>query len=69
MFSCWSNASTYDDFPKSSDFAGMRYEKSNLFYDGWLSCNVSDNVGVCPFHYNHWSCDGMRGGGRDWGIR
>jgi hypothetical protein len=19
----------------------------------------------CPFHYNHWSCDGMRGGGRD----
>ena len=21
--------------------------------------------GVCPFHYNHWSCDGMKGGGRD----
>lgn len=21
--------------------------------------------GVCPFHYNHWSCDGMSGGGRD----
>jgi hypothetical protein len=21
---------------------------------------------VCPFHYNHWSCDGMKGGGRDW---
>ena len=22
-------------------------------------------AGVCPFHYNHWSCDGMKGGGRD----
>lgn len=20
---------------------------------------------MCPFHYNHWSCDGMKGGGRD----
>ena len=25
----------------------------------------ADMGGVCPFHYNHWSCDGMRGGGRD----
>jgi hypothetical protein len=24
----------------------------------------ADIGGVCPFHYNHWSCDGMRGGGR-----
>jgi hypothetical protein len=46
MFSCWSNASSYDDFSKSSDFAG-----------------------ICPFHYNHWSCDGMRGGGRDNGCK
>ena len=22
---------------------------------------------ICPFHYNHWSCDGMRNGGRDYG--
>lgn len=44
MLKCWSSASTYDDFPKSADLAG-----------------------VCPFHYNHWSCDGGRGGGRDWG--
>ena len=44
MFACWSSASSYDNFPKSGDFAGK-----------------------CPFHYNHWSCDGMRNGGRDWG--
>jgi hypothetical protein len=42
MLGCWSDASSYDDFPKSADMGG-----------------------VCPFHYNHWSCDGMRGGGRD----
>ncbi len=42
MLGCWSQASSYDDFPKSADMGG-----------------------VCPFHYNHWSCDGMRGGGRD----
>ena len=40
----------------------------------WSSATAYDNFyksadmgGVCPFHYNHWSCDGMRGGGRDWG--
>ncbi len=43
MMSCWSSASGYDNFPKSSDFGS-----------------------VCPFHYNHWSCDGMRNGGRDY---
>jgi len=42
MFKCWSSASSYDNFPKSADFAS-----------------------VCPFHYNHWSCDGMKNGGRD----
>ena len=42
LFSCWSTASAYDDFPKSADLASR-----------------------CPFHYNHWSCDGLRGGGRD----
>lgn len=26
----------------------------------------ADLAGTCPFHYNHWSCDGMKGGGRDW---
>ena len=39
MFACWSFLSSYDMFPKSSDFAGK-----------------------CPFHYNHWSCDGLRFG-------
>lgn len=24
---------------------------------------------MCPFHYNHWSCDGMKGGGRDFTKR
>lgn len=40
----------------------------------WSSATAYDNfyksgdlAGVCPFHYNHWSCDGMKGGGRDWG--
>ena len=46
MCSCWSDASSFDNFMKSSDFAG-----------------------VCPFHYNHWSCDGGRNGGRDSGTR
>lgn len=44
FFQCWSSATSFDNFPKSSDFAGK-----------------------CPFHYNHWSCDGMRSGGRDSG--
>lgn len=42
MLRCWSEATSFDGFTKSADFAG-----------------------VCPFHYNHWSCDGGRGGGRD----
>ena len=46
MFECWSEASSFDNFQKSADFAG-----------------------VCPFHYNHWSCDGGRNGGRDAGVR
>eukprot|EP01038_Epipyxis_sp_PR26KG_P008885 gene8885-11984_t len=25
----------------------------------------ADLASICPFHYNHWSCDGMRNGGRD----
>jgi len=40
----------------------------------WSSLSAYDNfpksadfAGVCPFHYNHWSCDGMRNGGRDYG--
>jgi hypothetical protein len=39
MLSCWSSASSFDNFPKSADFAS-----------------------VCPFHYNHWSCDGGKAG-------
>ena len=46
MFECWSEASSFDNFQKSADFAG-----------------------VCPFNYNHWSCDGGRNGGRDSGVR
>lgn len=40
----------------------------------WSSMSAYDNFpksadmgGICPFHYNHWSCDGMRNGGRDYG--
>jgi len=39
----------------------------------WSSASGYDNFpksadfgSVCPFHYNHWSCDGMRNGGRDY---
>jgi hypothetical protein len=38
----------------------------------WSSATSFDNfpksadlASMCPFHYNHWSCDGMKGGGRD----
>ena len=41
----------------------------------WSSFSANDNfpksadfAGVCPFHYNHWSCDGGKGGGRDLGA-
>jgi hypothetical protein len=30
-----------------------------------VRCISHNQGGVCPFHYNHWSCDGMKGGGRD----
>jgi len=46
MFACWSSASSFDNFPKSADFAS-----------------------VCPFHYNHWSCEGGKNGGRDHASR
>jgi hypothetical protein len=42
MIRCWSTATSFDNFPKSMDFAG-----------------------TCPFHYNHWSCDGGKGAGRN----
>ena len=32
-------------------------------YDDFMKS--ADMAGACPFHYNHWSCDGGRGGGRD----
>lgn len=28
----------------------------------------ADLASKCPFHYNHWSCDGGKGGGRDHGT-
>ena len=40
----------------------------------WSTASAYDNFPksadlgrICPFHYNHWSCDGMRNGGRDYG--
>ena len=27
----------------------------------------ADMASVCPYHYNHWSCTGLRGGGGNWG--
>ena len=52
------------------------YETKNIatMFKCWSSASAYDNFpksadfgGVCPFHYNHWSCDGMRNGGRDAG--
>jgi hypothetical protein len=44
------------------------------FMGCWSSASAYDNfpksadlANICPFHYNHWSCDGMRNGGRDYG--
>lgn len=36
---------------------------SAMSYDNFPKS--ADLAGVCPFHYNHWSCDGMKNGGRD----
>lgn len=40
----------------------------------WSNASTYDDFGksadmgsVCPYHYNHWSCSGMRGGGGSWG--
>jgi hypothetical protein len=42
----------------------------------WSSASAFDNfpksadfAGVCPFHYNHWSCEGGKNGGRDHASR
>jgi hypothetical protein len=42
------------------------------FFSCWSKGSSYDNfaksadmASICPFHYNHWSCDGMKGGGRD----
>ena len=42
----------------------------------WSSASAFDNfpksadfAGVCPFHYNHWSCEGGKNGGRDQASR
>ena len=50
------------------------YESRNILnmFQCWSSASAYDDfpksadfASKCPFHYNHWSCDGMRGGGRD----
>lgn len=40
----------------------------------WSNASTYDDFGksadmasVCPYHYNHWSCTGLRGGGGNWG--
>jgi len=54
----------YDAFLKKDTSEIMRCWSSASAYDGFPKS--ADFGGVCPFHYNHWSCDGMRNGGRDY---
>ena len=53
-----------DAFAKKDASEIMRCWSSASAYDGFPKS--ADFGGVCPFHYNHWSCDGMRNGGRDY---
>ena len=58
------------DFHLTSPYLSKVHIPSPLFFSLIFS-PISSSVllilqgGVCPFHYNHWSCDGMKGGGRD----
>eukprot|EP00605_Chrysophyceae_sp_TOSAG23-4_P000234 GSChrysophyteH1.ASY1.ANO1.271.1 assembled CDS len=56
-----------DAFSRNGENVGaeiMRCWSSASSYDNFPKS--ADFGSVCPFHYNHWSCDGMRNGGRDW---
>jgi hypothetical protein len=53
---------------------GMEKKSVKEVLSCWSTMSAYDNFpksadfgGICPFHYNHWSCDGMRNGGRDYG--
>lgn len=53
---------------------GMEKRSVSDILGCWSGMSAYDNFpksadmgGICPFHYNHWSCDGMRNGGRDYG--
>jgi hypothetical protein len=53
-----------DAFAKKDVSEIMRCWSSASAYDNFPKS--ADFGNVCPFHYNHWSCDGMRNGGRDY---
>jgi len=64
----------YSSFAQECMKEGYENRDALAILSCWSSATAYDNfyksadmAGVCPFHYNHWSCDGMRGGGRDWG--
>lgn len=53
--------------------AGYTRRDLRQMFRCWSSASIyfqmpksADLGSVCPFHYNHWSCDGMKGGGRDY---
>lgn len=63
------------DFTNSTQNCMLNaYDKKDetAMFKCWSSASSYDNFpksadfgSVCPFHYNHWSCDGMKNGGRD----
>jgi hypothetical protein len=53
--------SALDNNGSLSDFFSCWSKGSS--YDNFAKS--ADLASICPFHYNHWSCDGMKGGGRD----
>jgi hypothetical protein len=63
------------DFTNHSEHCMLAaFEKRDeaAMFKCWSSASAYDNfpksadfASVCPFHYNHWSCDGMKNGGRD----
>ncbi len=70
------NRSNIDFTNNTGNCMNAAFETKSLYemFDCWSSATSYDNFpksgdfgSVCPFHYNHWSCDGMRNGGRDWG--
>jgi hypothetical protein len=71
------NRSKTDFTNHTSTCMQQAYESRQLIdmFKCWSSGSAYDNfpksgdfASKCPFHYNHWSCDGGRAGGRDaWG--